>query len=221
MTDLEIITTLAAANPLPREAAERADLNAAERELLEELRALPAPEPRALIRPRRRPRVRRIALAAAVATAAVAVLVVLVSGPRDAGGPAPAYAAELVRFANASPLVLLDAPGWHVVYADEGSARLGELRYVRGAADREGLPKGFSPRAPATLAGRALEPRVAPEQHVPRAHPRPGRIGIDPHHGAGARHDCAGIRIQGRRLHGIDRAVGVRRTRHAVRRAGS
>ena len=43
MTDLEIITTLAAANPLPREAAERADLNAAERELLEELRALPTP----------------------------------------------------------------------------------------------------------------------------------------------------------------------------------
>ena len=35
MTDLEIITTLAAANPLPREAAERADLNAAERELLD------------------------------------------------------------------------------------------------------------------------------------------------------------------------------------------
>jgi hypothetical protein len=154
MTDLEIITTLAAANPLPREAAERADLNAAERELLEELRALPAPEPRTLIRPRRRPRVSRSALAAAVATAAVAVIAVLLSGPRDAGGPAPAYAAELVRFANASPLVLLDAPGWHVVYADEESAQLGELQYVRGAADREGVPKGFSERAPATLAGR-------------------------------------------------------------------
>ncbi|MGZ4324553.1 MAG: hypothetical protein ACXVV5_21075 [Solirubrobacteraceae bacterium] len=164
MTDLEIITALAAANPLPREAAERADLNAAERELLEELRALTAPEPRGLIRPTRRPRVRRIALVAAVATAAVGVLVVLLSGPRDAGGPAPAYAAELVRFANASPLVVLDAPGWHVVYADEESAQVGELRYVRGAADREGIPKGFSQRAPATFAGRGSSLEWLPGQ---------------------------------------------------------
>jgi hypothetical protein len=51
-------------------------------------------------------------------------------GERAAG---TAWAAEQVRFAEASPLVLLGAPGWHVEYADEQSSTEGELHFRIGS----------------------------------------------------------------------------------------
>ena len=60
----------------------------------------------------------------------------------DEGG-GTVWAAELVRLAEASPLVLLDAPGWQVVYADEESEQVGELHFSLGAP----------PPAPASIDG--------------------------------------------------------------------
>ena len=59
-------------------------------------------------------------------------LAVVGTGDRH-DGPESAFGAELVRFAESSPLVLLQAPGWTVDYADEQSAREGEMRFVDGA----------------------------------------------------------------------------------------
>jgi hypothetical protein len=66
------------------------------------------------------------------------VLVALLSLRDGSGdrGSGTAWAAEQLRFAEASPLVLLDAPGWRVVYADEQSLHEGELRFRTGPAPR-------------------------------------------------------------------------------------
>jgi hypothetical protein len=79
------------------------------------------------------------------------------SSRRGDTGQSPAFAAELVRFANASPLVLLEAPGWHVVNANEESRTYGQLEYVRGPATASGTPKGMVSRRPSTFAGRSSE----------------------------------------------------------------
>jgi hypothetical protein len=55
-------------------------------------------------------------------------------GAGTPGAPARAWAAELVRFAEASPLTLLDAPDWRVDYADESSSNEGEMRFLHGDA---------------------------------------------------------------------------------------
>ena len=54
----------------------------------------------------------------------------LTGGSADKSGTV--WAAELVRFAEASPLVLLDIEGWRVEYADEQSTEEGELHFRRG-----------------------------------------------------------------------------------------
>ena len=152
MTNTEIYAALAAANPLTDQAAAALPLRGAELELAERIASTPiSRHPRA---PRvRAPRGRRSALLVA-ATAALAIVVALLpSGQRD-GGPAPAFAAPLVRFANASPLALLQSPGWHVVYANEQPGGVGEIHFVRGPADADGTPQGASYRNQRSLAGR-------------------------------------------------------------------
>ncbi len=47
-----------------------------------------------------------------------------------AGRSETAWGAQLVRFANASPLVLLERAGWRVDYANEDSAQDGELHFT-------------------------------------------------------------------------------------------
>jgi hypothetical protein len=47
-----------------------------------------------------------------------------------AGRTGTAWGAELVRFANASPLVLLDQAGWRIDYANEDTAKEGELHFT-------------------------------------------------------------------------------------------
>ena len=122
-TDLD--TLLARANPLDAEQAERLPIGDAQDELLR-LLVIDAPAP-----PRRRRRRRllpRLALAAAVLLGLSIALGSLGRGPAQRDGTA--WAAELVRYAEASPLLLL--PGWAVTYADERSARDGEMRFARG-----------------------------------------------------------------------------------------
>lgn len=152
MTRIDIDAALAAANPVTDRAAAMLDLHEAEIELVEEIVAIPV-SPHLRHVPARPLHRRRLALVLAVTAAVVAAVAVLPSG-RDEGGPAPAFAAPLVRFANASPLALLQLSGWHVVYADEDANGEGEMHFVRGPADANGNPHGASYSDQASLAGR-------------------------------------------------------------------
>jgi hypothetical protein len=118
----EIEADLSAANPAPRTAVAELPLADAERELLDAIVAEPT-HTRVTPRPRRR----YLALVAAAAVAAGVVLFAIDTG--DPGKPEPAFAAELVRFAERSPLLLLDQPGWPVEYADEQTAIEGEMMF--------------------------------------------------------------------------------------------
>ena len=51
---------------------------------------------------------------------------------RDPAAPGTAWAAPLVHLAESSPLLLVDAPGWHVTRADEESRIEGEMDFTRG-----------------------------------------------------------------------------------------
>jgi hypothetical protein len=73
-----------------------------------------------------------LAMAVAPLIAAVAVVAVFAGG---AGSPAPAYGAELVRFAESTPLLLLEGAGWRVqhVYQSRTSAGIeGSMEFVTG-----------------------------------------------------------------------------------------
>ena len=66
--------------------------------------------------------------------AAVAVLILLLSGGGARQG-APAYGADLVRFAESSPLLLLEGPAWRVQNASEERRREGiegSMEFVTG-----------------------------------------------------------------------------------------
>jgi hypothetical protein len=125
-------------------------LHDAELELIERIASTPVRSRDAPTKPRGR---HRLALLLAATAAVAAILALLPSGQRD-GAPAPAFAAPLVSFANASPLVLLQLPGWHVVYADEQPNGFGEMHFVRGAADDQGNPQGASIPSQASVADR-------------------------------------------------------------------
>jgi hypothetical protein len=129
MTKDQMQALLTAANPLTAERADQLPVGEAQAELLAGLIA--EPRERA-VKPTGR---RRVLTRVGVALAATAVLlVVLVSTRGDSGdgGSGTAWAAEQIRFAEASPLVLLDAPGWWVEYANEESDREGELQFRLG-----------------------------------------------------------------------------------------
>jgi hypothetical protein len=133
----EIENALTAANPITRAEAGRLPLGDADAELLHEILAVPQPR-RGATRPgamRTRSRRRYVALAAAAA--AIVAVLLTVTGGGESGKPEPAFAAELVRFAERSPLVLMDEPGWRVTYADEQSGVEGEMRFERAAAETE------------------------------------------------------------------------------------
>jgi hypothetical protein len=152
MTGTDVEAALSAANPLTDRAAVELSLHGAEVELVERIVSIDV-HPRPSRARARAPRRWRFAVVLGVAAVAAVVLALLPSGQRD-GGPAPAFAASLVRFANASPLALLQLPGWHVVYANEESGGFGEMHFVRGPANADGTPGGASFRKEASLAGR-------------------------------------------------------------------
>jgi hypothetical protein len=54
------------------------------------------------------------------------------------GSPPPAYGAELIRFAQSTPLLLLEEPGWRVAYLNEdrrapGKPLEGQMKFVTGS----------------------------------------------------------------------------------------
>lgn len=134
MTTTDLDSLLSAANPLPDHVARAIRLPGAE--LMETIMAEPRQATRRTLRPPRRHARRHLAVVIALACAAAIVFAALPggSGPGEGapGAPPRAWAAELVRFAEASPLVLLDVPGWRVDYADESSATEGEMRFLHG-----------------------------------------------------------------------------------------
>jgi hypothetical protein len=132
MTPTEIDAALAAANPLTGRTAAALALHDAEIELIQQLVSTPAPRrpaPPAGIPARRR----RLVLALVAAAVVAAVLTVVPLGGRG-GGPSPAFAASLIRFANHTPLVLLRAPGWRVVYVYQRPGGYGEMHFAHGPA---------------------------------------------------------------------------------------
>jgi hypothetical protein len=137
MTNTELQTLLTAADPLPAERADRLELHDAEADLLAGLIAEPRParsRPTG-VRARRGRNLVRFGLPIAATALLLIALLSLRDGSSD-GGSGTAWAAEQVRFAEASPLVLLDAPGWRVDYADEQSREEGELHFRTGPAPK-------------------------------------------------------------------------------------
>jgi hypothetical protein len=133
MTDDQLQHLLTAANPLTAERASGLWLAEAQDDLLAATIAERAP---AGARQRgsrvvRRRLVPRAGIAIAT-TAVVLVALFWLGGSPSNHGSGTAWAAEQVRFAEASPLVLLGASGWRVEYADEQSAQDGELRFRLG-----------------------------------------------------------------------------------------
>jgi hypothetical protein len=89
----------------------------------------------------RSPRTRRLRrplmIGLATAALAVATIVVLSLGDGGPGRPSPAFAAAAVRFAESTPLLLLEAPGWRVQHAGEyvvGEGSAGSMEFVTGKA---------------------------------------------------------------------------------------
>jgi hypothetical protein len=115
MSNERIEAELRAANPVAKPTLAALDLGAGEEALGRALLAESAlaAEPQALDRAPRRSRSPRLLVAGAM-VAAVAVAVLLLVGGGASRSPAPAYGAELVRFAEATPLLLLEEPGWRV-----------------------------------------------------------------------------------------------------------
>jgi hypothetical protein len=139
MKTREIEAALAAADPVDRDRLDQLDLGAMEAALLADIDGEPAAAPPGMKASRRR-RPRRLALALGAAAAAVAAaVVVLVGGTSD--HPSRAYGAELIRFAESTPLLLLEGPGWRVEdvyeaahgrYQPRGSAGEGSMEFVTG-----------------------------------------------------------------------------------------
>ncbi len=141
MKTREIEKALGAANPVGRDRLDGLDLEAMEAGLLADLEAgFPAlPELEAARPHRRRPR--RVALALGSAALAVALAAVLVLTGGGSNHPSRAYGAELVRFAESTPLLLLEGPGWRVqnvtedgqgAYMPRSSRGTGSMEFVTG-----------------------------------------------------------------------------------------
>jgi hypothetical protein len=140
---------LATADPVDRERLGRLDFAAMEGELAGDLEEFgPSTDPgratedRAadaglLPPPRRRSRGLILAAGGAAVAVVVVLVIVLVGGSGGSGSPSRAYGAKLVRFAESSPLLLLEGPGWRVQHVNEEKTRegsQGSMEFVTGKA---------------------------------------------------------------------------------------
>jgi hypothetical protein len=141
MNTHELEIALAAADPVGQDRLDGLDLEAMEAELLADLDGeQPAPPPLGAEVPgRRRPRRLALALGSATLAAIAAAAVILAGGASE--HPSRAYGAELVRFAESTPLLLLEGPGWrvqnvyeaaHGPYEPEPGRREGSMEFVTG-----------------------------------------------------------------------------------------
>jgi hypothetical protein len=140
MNTREVEAALAATDPVDRDRLNQLDLGAMEAELLADLDGeQPAAAPQARASRRRRPRHLALALVGAAAAATAVAILVLAGGASE--HPSRAYGAELVRFAESTPLLLLEGPDWrvedmyeapHGPYRPRGSAGEGSMEFVTG-----------------------------------------------------------------------------------------
>lgn len=161
MKTREMEKVLAAANPVGRGRLDGLDLESTEADLLAdvetdltELEAVP-PRPR---------RPRRFVLALGPAALAGILAAVLFLAGSSSDRPSRAYGAELVRFAESTPLLLLEGPGWRVqnayqagqgIYMPRSSRGAGSMEFVTGPAvpyestrvSADGKVSGMAPKA--------------------------------------------------------------------------
>lgn len=135
MNTRELEIALAAADPVDRDRLDGLEIEAMEAELLADLGGeQPGASPTGPDAPRRhRPRRLALALGTAVLAAAAIAVAILAGGGSD--HPSPAYGADLVRFAESSPLLLLEGPGWRVQDVNEERERKGiegSVEFVTG-----------------------------------------------------------------------------------------
>lgn len=155
----EIEATLAAAYPIDRERIGRLDIESLEADLLADVDELGERDGLLLVAgatPPDRPRgwrsgSRRLGLGVAVAALAAAVVAVALLAGGGEERPSSAYGAELVRFAESSPLLLLEAPKW-------GIRDIGHLRSTQGYID-------FTEESPEPHPDEALETRAETKRH--------------------------------------------------------
>ena len=136
----ELEVALAAADPVGRDRLDRLDIEAMEADLLVDLDEQAALSPLLAEVPFRRRARGRLALALGTASlAAIALVVILAGGTSE--HPSRAYGAELVRFAESTPLLLLEGPGWRVEdvyeaphgrFRPRGSAGEGSMEFITG-----------------------------------------------------------------------------------------
>ncbi len=144
MNKRELETVLAAADPVGQDrldGLDGVDLKAMDAELLADLDGeQPASSQAGADLPRRR-HPRRLALALGTVTLAAATIVIVAGGTSE--HPSRAYGAELVRFAESTPLLLLEGSGWRVQnvyeapagpYHPRGSRGEGSMEFVTGPA---------------------------------------------------------------------------------------
>ena len=164
MNTREMERVLGAANPVGRGRLSGLDLGAMEADLLADLEAdfSALSEPGAA-RPRTR-RPWRFALAFGPAALAVVLAAILLLAGSSSDHPSRAYGAELVRFAESTPLLLLEGPGWRVenvsesgegAYMPHSTWGTGSMEFVTGPAipsesttiSADGEVSGMAPKA--------------------------------------------------------------------------
>ncbi len=139
----ELEKALGAADPVARGRLDKLDLEAMEAELLTDLEADDSLllEHAATRLRTRRPRRFVLALGSAALGAALLAVVFLAGSGSDRSSRA--YGAELVRFAESTPLLLLEGPGWRVedvyeagegAYMPRDSWGAGSMEFVTGPA---------------------------------------------------------------------------------------
>lgn len=131
MKTQELKAALTAADPVDRARIGGLDFESMEADLLADVEGLP-PGLAALAPKRRLARPRRLALTFAAAALAAAIVALLTLAGGGADRPARAYGADLVRFAESSPLLLLEGPGWRVQNVIEEKGDEGQMEFVTG-----------------------------------------------------------------------------------------
>jgi hypothetical protein len=152
MNDNKIDLELREANPLARRRLAALDLEGAEAALGEALIAHPAntdePEPAGPEWGYRPKRSRSLTLGAGVMTAAAIFGAILLIAGGGTGESSRAYGAEVVRFAESTPLLLLEGPSWRVENTWEQPTGEGQMEFITG-----------SPAPPGTLMTREKRKR--------------------------------------------------------------
>jgi len=164
MKTREMERALGAADPVGRGRLDGLELEAMEADLLADLEADFSMSPElGAARPRVRRR-RRFVLALGPAALAAVLAAVLFLAGSSSNHPSRAYGAELVRFAESTPLLLLEGPGWRVenvsqsgegVYIPRSSRGTGSMEFVTGppipdespTISANGTVSGMAPKA--------------------------------------------------------------------------